>query len=518
MLNESIMSVGIDIGTSTTKLIISRLSIAQTSGSFALPRYSIVERELLYVSPIFATPLLGADDIDIGQISALIQREYIKANCSLQEMKSGAVIITGETANKRNAERFVHLLAEKAGDFVVATAGADLEGHLAGKGSGAEERSRHIQGVIANIDVGGGTANAALFQRGELLATVTFHVGGRLLRFDDKGIVLSVAPSLAKLLEDTGAAVAPGQTVSIEQLRHICMQMSYAMLGYMLGHVNAKDVGTLLLGDPLSSCPVIEEWMISGGIGALIGEPESKTLKEAARYEDIGLLLAQALLAVCKDKDLKLKSPEQTSRATVIGAGMQSMEISGATVHYDPSLLPLRNLPILKLEITPSMMEVSRVSASEMSMSEISPEMLKRAVENIMDNGMRLYGQGKNEPIWAAPEPPPCELPPFALALTGFSYCSYSMLQHIADAIAFTYQRMFPASRGLVVVCECDMAKALGQALELRCRGKPAVLCIDQISVQHGDYIDFGEPIGGTMIPVVVKTLAFHRENRRVTS
>jgi ethanolamine utilization protein EutA len=390
-------------------------------------------------------------------------------------------------------------LAEKAGDFVVASAGADLEGLLAGKGSGAEERSRHIQGVIANIDVGGGTANAALFQRGELLATVTFHVGGRLLRFDDKGKVMSVAPSLAMWLENTRDAVNPGQYVSIEQLCNICMHMSHTMLGYLMGHRNADDVGELLLGDPLSFCPVIEEWMISGGIGALIGEPESKTLKEAARFEDIGLLLAHALLAVCKEAGLQLVSPEQTTRATVIGAGMQSMEISGATVHFDPALLPIRNIPILKLEITPEMISV--------------PEMLKIAFENIMGSGLRLYGQEINEYISAAPAPPP-----FALALTGISYCSYSMLQQIADAITFSYQRMFPASKGIVVVCESDMAQALGQALELRCRGKPAVLCIDQISVQHGDYIDFGEPIAGTMIPVVVKTLAFHREYRRVTS
>jgi ethanolamine utilization protein EutA len=496
MSSESIMSVGIDIGTSTTKLIISRLRIAQTSGSFALSRYNIVERELLYASPIFETPLIGISDVDIEQISTLIQQEYVKANCSLKEMKSGAVIITGETANKRNAERVVHLLAEKAGDFVVAAAGADLEGLLAGKGSGAEERSRHIRGVVANIDVGGGTANAALFRSGELLATVTFHIGGRHIRFNKKGKLLSISPALATWLEKKGESMLPGQYVSIDQLRCVCLQMSHVMLGYMIGKVSVEDLGSLLLGEPLFSYLPIEEWMISGGIGALISEAEPTTLEEAARYEDMGLMLAHTLLAVCNESGLKLVSPEQTSRATVIGAGMQSMEISGATVHFDPALLPLRNLPILKLEIISEMIAV--------------PEILKTAIESIIYNGARLYIQEYNGHLFTSPEPPP-----FALALTGLSYCSYRMLQHIADATAFTYQRMFPDSKGLVVVCENDMAKALGQALELRCRGKPAVVCIDQISVQHGDYIDFGEPIAGAMIPVVVKTLAFHREYRR---
>jgi ethanolamine utilization protein EutA len=61
-----------------------------------------------------------------------------------------------------------------------------------------------------------------------------------------------------------------------------------------------------------------------------------------------------------------------------------------------------------------------------------------------------------------------------------------------------------------VVVCENDMAKALGQALYIRSSGKLKILCIDQIKVDHGDYLDLGEPIRDTMIPVIVKTLAFH--------
>ena len=43
-----ITSVGIDIGTSTTKMIASRLRLGRTSSSFALPRYEIVERRLTY--------------------------------------------------------------------------------------------------------------------------------------------------------------------------------------------------------------------------------------------------------------------------------------------------------------------------------------------------------------------------------------------------------------------------------------------------------------------------------------
>src|SRR5690606_19645416 len=124
------------------------------------------------------------DEVDPEAIFRLLQREYARAELRLQDVKSGAVIITGETATKRNAQSIVHLLAEVPGHFVVATAGADLEGVLAGKGSGAETRAKQIHGVVANIDIGGGTANAAFFHRGQVIGTITFHIGGRLIRLD----------------------------------------------------------------------------------------------------------------------------------------------------------------------------------------------------------------------------------------------------------------------------------------------------------------------------------------------
>lgn len=42
-------------------------------------------------------------------------------------LQTGAVIITGETARKQNANLVLEMLSDMAGDFVVATAGPDLE-------------------------------------------------------------------------------------------------------------------------------------------------------------------------------------------------------------------------------------------------------------------------------------------------------------------------------------------------------------------------------------------------------
>ncbi|WP_088831500.1 ethanolamine ammonia-lyase reactivating factor EutA [Paenibacillus tyrfis] len=486
-----ITSVGIDIGTSTTKMIVSRLKLVRTSGALSLPRFDIAQRELIYASPIHSTPLLGEDEVDAERIWEILTEEYEQAGVRPEELKSGAVIITGETATKANARRIVHLLAERSGDFVVATAGADLEGLLAGKGAGADRRSMEVHGAVANIDIGGGTANAAVFYRGKAVGTVTYHIGGRLIELNAGGTVTSVSPSIRPWLEAAGYRLEPGHTVSYALLEDLCRAMSLTMLDDLAGMTAPEErdaVRKLTLGTPLPQVPPIEEWTVSGGIGRLMEEAKPQSLAEAAKHGDIGPLLAHTLKACAARYPIRLAVPDQTVRATVIGAGMQSTEISGATVHLDPTLLPIRNLPVCKLELTLSLLE--------------QPASLAAAVGQTMQSGAALFERDAS--------------PPFALALAGLEHCGYASLQRLADRLSESFADYFPDSRVMVVVCDTDIAKALGQSLEKRLKERTKIVCIDQIKVEHGDYIDLGEPIAGIMIPVVVKTLAFHgREGDR---
>ncbi|WP_282935877.1 ethanolamine ammonia-lyase reactivating factor EutA [Paenibacillus sp. RC67] len=487
-----ITSVGIDIGTSTTKMIISRLRLARTSGALSLPRYDIVERELVYASPIYSTPLKSADEVDAEQIGKLLAADYARAGVQVSDLKSGAVIITGETANKANARQIVHLLAERSGDFVVATAGPDLEGLLAGKGAGAEQRSRQIHGAVVNVDIGGGTANAAVFQRGKLVGTMTFHVGGRLIQIDGRGRLTSISESLRPWLEASGYRLEVGQQVSYEWLKQICSGMCRDMMESLnpLKVDLIKDAARkLVLGQLLRSIPPIEEWMISGGIGRLMSQPKPTTLEQTAAYGDLGPLLAHTIQESFEAAQLHLTQAEETVRATVIGAGMQSTEISGATVHLDESLLPIRNVPVMKLELSAEVVE--------------QPELLEQTIVQAMSTASSLYE--RDEAASAS----------VALALPALKHWSYISLQNISALLVDGYRRYFPASSVMVVICANDIAKALGQSLVRRSGERPKIICIDQITVEHGDYIDLGEPIGGIMIPVVVKTLAFHGGNRR---
>jgi ethanolamine utilization protein EutA len=488
MHNQWITSVGLDIGTSTTKMVVSRLKLVRSSGILSLPRFEIAERELLYASPIYSTPLKNSDEVNAERIWEIVTKEYEQAGIRPADLKSGAVIITGETAIKTNARQILHLLAERSGDFVVATAGADLEGLLAGKGAGAERRSMQIRGAVVNIDIGGGTANAAIFQRGKLMGTVTFHVGGRLIQIDSSGMVADVSPSIRPWLKASGYHVKAGDTLSFALIKDICMGMCRCMMDYLAGRVlpeHDEPLRSLFNGLPLASMPPIEEWMVSGGIGRLMEEKKPESLADTTVFNDIGPLLAHTWKQCSTQYPIRLMPADQTVRATVIGAGMQSTEISGATVHLDESLLPIRNLPVLKLDLTPQMLEQT--------------QLLAVAIEAVMRSGASLFDRDSS--------------PPFGLALSGLNHCTYTSLQHLADRLHEGYIQHFPASGVMVVICETDIAKALGQSLARRCGQHPKVICIDQIRVDHGDYIDLGEPISGIMIPVVVKTLAFHNRS-----
>jgi len=197
-MSETLLSVGIDIGTSTTQLILSRLTLANRANPFSVPRIAIEDREVLYRSGIHFTPLLSDTVIDAEGVRTIVAEEYRKSGFAPEQVDTGAVIITGETARKENAREVLSALSQFAGDFVVATAGPDLESILAARGAGADEYSREHHTDVLHFDIGGGTSNLALYSHGELAATGCLDVGGRLIKLDREGTVTYVSPVLKR--------------------------------------------------------------------------------------------------------------------------------------------------------------------------------------------------------------------------------------------------------------------------------------------------------------------------------
>lgn len=470
------ISVGIDIGTSTTQLIFSRLTIENRASAYAVPRVEIVNKEVIYSSEIYFTPLRSSTEIDAEAVSQIIRNEYQKAGMTPDKVTTGAVIITGETARKQNANLVLNRLSDLAGDFVVATAGPDLESVLSGRGAGADRLSEENRNIVANLDIGGGTTNISVFRKGSLYAVTCLDVGGRLVKVEN-GKITYIYTKLKELAERNGILIRVGESAEETKLRKICKLMANQIKESL--HLSKNVEKNFILytndGKGLPEDLKISAVTFSGGVAGYVYEPEEKDL---FRYGDVGVLLGQEINRCgILDQVLCYKSDE-TIRATVVGAGTHTTEVSGSTIFYKKEKLPMKNVPILRLA----------------DADEETPDLVSQAILRQMP----IYqSEDKSDPI--------------AISLTGSRYSSFTSIQKLADAIINATVSIQKKGIPLIVMLESDVGKALGNAINIKLRGKTDVVCIDGIKAQGGDYVDLGEPVGGGhVLPVVVKTLIFN--------
>lgn len=85
-MTQELLSVGIDIGTSTTQLIFSRLTLENRANPFSVPRIAIADKEVLYRSGIHFTPLLSDTVIDSEGVRAIVRRST--GSRALRKLKS----------------------------------------------------------------------------------------------------------------------------------------------------------------------------------------------------------------------------------------------------------------------------------------------------------------------------------------------------------------------------------------------------------------------------------------------
>jgi len=147
-------SVGVDIGSSTSHLVFSRLELT-LEGS----RYRVTKREILNESQILLTPYVDDTRIDVEALEAFINQQYKNAKIRREEVDTGALILTGVAVRRRNARAIAELFAQEAGKFVAVSAGDGLEATMAAHGSGAAAHSAKTGGIVLNIDIGGGRAS-----------------------------------------------------------------------------------------------------------------------------------------------------------------------------------------------------------------------------------------------------------------------------------------------------------------------------------------------------------------------
>src|SRR5918994_4464439 len=180
-----LVSVGIDIGSSTSHLVFSRLVLERLDD-----RYVVVAREILHESEVLLTPYADDLTIDADRLGAFVRRQYGLAGQDPDAIDTGALFLTGVAVRRRNARAIGELFARQAGKFVAVSAGDGLEATLAAFGSGAVARSIRDQATVMNIDLGGGTAKIAICADGKVVDLTALDVGARLLCLDPGGKIL----------------------------------------------------------------------------------------------------------------------------------------------------------------------------------------------------------------------------------------------------------------------------------------------------------------------------------------
>ncbi len=470
-----ILSVGVDVGSSTSHLAFSKLVLKKDEHS-ATRRFNIEERNIVYEGRIINTPLLDDNTIDIDRLADFFKEEYQRAGIDPEDIQTGAVIITGESARKQNAKQIAEALSNDAGKFVAATAGPNFESLIAAMGSGAAARSKDDNKTILSCDIGGGTSNIAVSKNGEILSTSCISVGGRVLGVSSEGKIWRIDEPALKVMQHLGLNYKIGDQISKDDIESIASTLAEILFEVITGPANSALARQLMLTDDLTFPSRIDEYSFSGGIAELM-------YAGLDNFNDIGQILADQINLLTPKLRSAVIEPTNKIRATVIGAGAYSLSISGSSGFMDDKIaFPIRNVPVIRVDVDRSKLSVEHI----ISQIKVSFQRFD------LDEGDDIIALYFKDPVMASY--PQLEL--FARSIEG--------------ALTNSIQNKIP----IILIFDTDIACSVGSVIRRETDLKTNLLSLDELNLKEGDWIDIGEPlVAGQVFPVTVKSLVFNNNS-----
>ncbi|MFO7666210.1 MAG: ethanolamine ammonia-lyase reactivating factor EutA [Desulfobacterales bacterium] len=467
-----LLSVGIDIGSSTTHLVFSNLVLLRDEMSSSR-RFRIEERNIIYEGRIIDTPLLDNDTIDLNKLTGFARDECERAGIDPADIQTGAVIVTGETARKHNAKQIAEALSRDAGKFVAATAGPNFESLLAAMGSGATARSKDTGKTILSCDIGGGTSNLAISVNGEVISTSCISVGGRLLSVNSDGEISRLSEPVKKVMKHIGLRYKTGDRIPKEDIEKIASELAGALIEVMTGPANSFLAKELMVTENLNFPDTIDEYSFSGGVAEFI-------YGATGNYGDMGEILSDKIIALLPELKAPVVEPVNKIRATVIGAGAYSLSISGSSGFMDDKIsFPIRNIPVLRVDVERSKLSTEHVVSQ-------------------VKSAFQRFDLTEGEDVVALYFKDPVRV-------------SYPKLELFATSIEAALSNSIENKIPVILIFEKDIACSVGNVIRRETRLKTNLLSLDELMLQDGDWIDISEPLVGCQVfPVTVKSLIFN--------
>jgi ethanolamine utilization protein EutA len=466
-----LVSVGVDIGSSTSHLVFSRLVLERTDN-----RYIVSERTVLHESEVLLTPYTDDESIDAAALRVFIDRQYALANLASEQIDSGALILTGVAMRRRNARAIGELFAREAGKFVSVSAGDALETTLAAFGSGAAAMSIRDAARVMNVDIGGGTSKIAVCEAGAVVEQSAIDIGARIIAMDGEGRVQRIEAAALALGSELGIHLAVGETPSPEDLELLVETMADRLMEAMVGG-DAISPGTrsMLRLDPLSGERAPDVVCFSGGVAEYIRGREGRS------FGDLGAALARAIVARVHDSGVPMATATQGIRATVVGASQYTVQVSGATIFVEPhTTLPLRNVAVIAPQL-PLHEEVLDPKA-------IAGAILASLRRMDLDSGERAV----------------------AVCYRWQGSATYARLHAFCQGVIAGLAALLQQELPLVLVGEGDIGGLVGLHCHAELHLRSPIVSVDGIVLQEFDFIDIGALMDTSgAVPVVIKSLVF---------
>lgn len=463
-----LVSVGIDIGTTTTQVMFSQMIARRGRGEFS-SKFHIEDRETVYESPIQLTPYEDetADVIDVDALEEFLAETYEEAGYSPGDVDTGAVIITGEASRTENAEPIIDLFSEQSGRFVCATAGANLETLMAVHGSGAVDHAVDHERDLLHLDVGGGTTKIAHVAEGFVEETASINVGARLISVDDDGRIRRLEDAARAVADDVGIHLERGAELPPED-REILAER-FADLLFSVVENDPDDLARELMVTDLPEIPAFDAITFSGGGAEYIYD------RETQNFGDLGPELGAAIRETAQERDHEIEQLETGIRATAVGSTQHTVQVSGNTITLtDESLLPMRNVPMVPF-----------VADHHQPADELAADIQEK---------LDLYDVDDVQG-------------PFALGFHLHGLPEYDFLDRVVEAAVRGWDA-YGDGEPLVLAFESDVAMNAGRLAADRIDAP--VVSVDGVDLDQFGYIDVGEPLEDTnAVPLTVKSLVF---------